>query len=143
MQLSISRSETCRDSRSLRFGLREPLSFAEAAFVWLGAYAGLWLFTFWSLVLRARLRTGEWPTPARGPFQSSTIDPKEFPAHHTALYVGLVLLAFVVLVAIVLLLTSLFVPSQRPRRRLCAALLTLTALLGTSLFSDFMLWLFD
>lgn len=130
-------------SRPPRFGLRTPLSFTEAAFAWIGGCSALWLFAFWSLVLRARLRTGAWPMPTRGPFQLKTIDPKVFPLHRLSVLAGTLVLLFVVPIGIVLLPASLFLPDQRPRRGLWVPLLLLAALIGMSFVSDFMLWFDD
>jgi hypothetical protein len=143
MDLSIPRSGTNSESSSFRLWRFEPANLTEAFFGWIGTYAAFWLFAFWSLVLRARSRTGAWPIPARGPSQPKTIDPKVFPVHHLGVYVASLVLFFMVLLGIVLLLVSAFVPSQRPRRRVYVAIAMLTALLGTTVFSGFMLWFVD
>ena len=143
MDLSIPRPGADSESSSLRLWRFEPANLTEAFFGWIGGCCALWLFAFWSLVLRARLCTGAWPSPARGPFQPSTIDPKAFPLHHLGVYAASLVLFFVVPIEVVLLLVSVFVPSQRPRRRVYVAIAMLTALLKMTFFSDFMFWFVD
>jgi hypothetical protein len=139
MDLSIPR----RESAPLRLAWFYPANFTEAFLGWIGTYSALWLFAFWSLVLRARVRTGAWPSPARGPFMPKTIDPKAFPLHHLGVYVASLVLFFLALLGILLLLVSAFLPSQRPRGRAYVAIAMLAALLAMTFLSESMLWFVD
>lgn len=110
-----------------------------SAFVLL-APAG-WLLAFWSLVLRARLVTGEWPhgrsgNPFLGTMRAETIDPGELGLHASAVTLGMV--GLVPLVPLVLLFLGAGVFEKRLRQPawLVLAFLVASALSAATLFLD-------
>jgi hypothetical protein len=103
-----------------------------------------WLAAFWSLVVRAWIRTGEWPhaqhgNPISGPYQPSTIDPKAFGLHCSAVWIGLVALFWVVVPLTALVIgTRLLVPAIRIERGFLPwLLLTIVLVVATILMNAF------
>jgi hypothetical protein len=110
-----------------------------------------WLLGFWSLVLRARLVTGEWPHPRSGnPFDGTlrpeTIDPKELGLHSTVVFLGAMLLLYVVPLVLLFLGVSIFDKRLRQPPVLLVIFFASTALAAVTLFCDpggFVDWLAD
>ena len=140
------RSETLQfesDAKAREF----PLWFSALGLL---APAG-WLFGFWSLVLRARLVTGEWPHPRSGnPFDGTlrpeTIDPKALGLHSTVVFFWALLLVYIVPLVLLLLGVSIFDKRLRQPPLLVAIFLVTSALAAVTLFCDpggFVDWLAD
>ncbi|MBL8857092.1 MAG: hypothetical protein JNL28_01125 [Planctomycetes bacterium] len=91
----------------------------RGAVCWLFLAPSAWLIAFGSLVIRARLRVGEWPhaqsgTPFDGTWVDTSIDPKEFGLHHMVVWCGLGLTAWAVVIGAGVWVASLFWPRIRP-----------------------------
>jgi hypothetical protein len=100
-----------------------------------------WLFAFWSLVVRARLATGEWPdaqsgNPIRGEFLPATIDPKFFQVHSTIVWT--LLLAILVIVPAVGLMLPIgaLAPRVKANRRVIVVFLLSVALAAATIYLD-------
>lgn len=100
-----------------------------------------WLLGFWSLVLHARLATGEWPHGRSGNYfagtmQAETIDPKLLGFHSSAVTLGGVLLVCAVPLVLLFLGVSLFDRRLRQPPLLVAIFLVSTALVAATLVLD-------
>jgi len=138
---SIETSVRFREARALADG--EPAFRLGNWFAFAGIVTiGEWLTTFWSLVIRARITTGEWPRaqsgiPSSGPlgdYHPSTIDPKVFALHDGLAWILLYIQFIVAPLAIVALVMSFPFTRARASRAMTAALLIASALAVATLW---------
>ena len=124
-----------------------PLWFTATGLFW---PAG-WLLGFWSLVLHARLATGEWPRGRSGNFFEGTLVPETIDPKALGLHADAVMLSSVGLMAawvLVLLCLGLSVFDKRLRQPpwMVAVFFGASALVGLTLILDpggFVDWLAD
>jgi len=110
-----------------------------------------WLLGFWSLVVRARIATGEWPQPRSGTpldydYRPTTIDPSAFGVHATLVWSGLGILLTAVPFVVIFLLASVPIRSMRADARLVRAFIVLGVLAGVTVFlnpGSFFRWFLD
>jgi hypothetical protein len=110
-----------------------------------------WLLGFWSLVLHARLATGEWPHPRSGNYFEGTlvpetIDPNALGLHSTVVFFWAVLLVPVVPLVLLMLGVSIFDKKLRQPPALIAIFFVSTALVVLMRCFDpggFVEWLAD
>jgi hypothetical protein len=110
-----------------------------------------WLLGFWSLVLRARAVTGEWPHGRSGNYfegtmRPETIDPKALGLHSDVVLLWALLLLYVVPLALLLLGVSIFDKRLRQPPALVVAFLASSALVALTIGLDpggFVEWLAD
>jgi hypothetical protein len=109
-----------------------------------------WLLGFWSLVVRVRISTGDWPRPRvyRVAFDLPplSVDPSAFPWHTRALWIVMMLMYYAVPFALLALLASAPVRRIRPDRRLIGAFFASVALAAMTVLLDpgnFFDWFLD
>jgi len=111
-----------------------------------------WLLAFWSLVVRARLATGEWPYPrfvdlSQGEIvMHETIDPKALGTHATFVTFGIIGLIYFVPMVLLFLILGAFLPRLRQPPALVAAFLVASALVVATIIMDpggFVEWFAD
>jgi hypothetical protein len=140
---SIETSVRLRETRALSDG--EPAFRIGNWFALVGIVTvGAWLTTFWSLVIRARIATGEWPRaqygiPLSGPlgdYRPSTIDPKAFALHDDLAWIFLYFQFIIAPLAIVVLVLSFPFARARASRAMTTAFLIACALAVATLWLD-------
>jgi len=110
-----------------------------------------WLLAFWSLVLHARLATGEWPHGRSGNYfegtmRPETIDPNALGLHSDIVLLSAIALWWVVPVVLLLLCVGLFDKRLRQPPWMIVVFLGSSALAVATLFLDpggFVDWLVD
>lgn len=110
-----------------------------------------WLLAFGSLVLRARLATGEWPRGRSGNYFEGTmvpetIDPKALGLHSDVAFLWAMLLVYIVPLVLLMLGVSIFDKRLRQPPWMIAVFFASSALAGLTLFLDpggFVEWLAD
>ena len=105
------------------------ISFARIIVVAAVAELACWLVLFWLLILRARLKTGDWPHARGGtPWTSlypANVDPHIFAIHHVALGFGLLIGYYLIPFALLVIVLSVFVTRLRVSKLLVASLIAL------------------
>ena len=110
-----------------------------------------WALAFWSLVVHARLATGEWPHGRSGNYfegtmRAETIDPKALGLHSDVVILSAVALWWVVPVVLVMLGVSIFDKRLRQRPWMIGLFLAGSVLASVTLILDpggFVEWLAD